>query len=104
MRLEGDTNQIIKKKIESALSQKLNIIFCIGETFKEKIAGKTFSVLKKQMKDSIDKNFLLNIPPNASVLENPLPNISPKLVKEFPFPVPIFRRSFACFQLSPNWS
>ena len=59
-RSEGDTNKIIKKKIESALSQKLNIIFCIGETFEEKIVGKTFSVLKKQMKDSIDKNFLLN--------------------------------------------
>jgi len=59
-RSEGDTNRIIKKKIESALSQKLNIIFCIGETFKEKIASNTLSVLKKQMRDSIDKNFFLN--------------------------------------------
>ena len=37
-----------EKKIESALNQKLDIIFCIGETFKEKISGKTFSVLKHQ--------------------------------------------------------
>ena len=35
-RLEGETNQIIKKKIKSALDQKLNVIFCIGETFAEK--------------------------------------------------------------------
>ena len=35
-RSEGDTNRIIKKKIESALNRKLNIIFCIGESFKGK--------------------------------------------------------------------
>ena len=35
-RFEGETNQLIKKKIESAIRQKLNIIFCIGETIKEK--------------------------------------------------------------------
>ena len=59
-RAEGDTNQLIKKKIESALNQKLNIIFCIGETFKEKIKGKTFSVLKNQIKGSINKKYNIN--------------------------------------------
>ncbi len=59
-RSEGDTNKIIKKKIESALNQKLNIIFCIGETFKEKIKGKTFSVLKNQIKGSINKKYNIN--------------------------------------------
>ena len=59
-RSEGDTNNIIKKKIESALDQKLNIIFCIGETFKEKIKGKTFSVLKNQMRSSIVKKHNIN--------------------------------------------
>ena len=59
-RAEGDTNRIIKKKIESALKQKLNIIFCIGETFKEKIKGRTFSVLRNQMRDSIDKKYNIN--------------------------------------------
>ena len=39
-RSEGETNQLIKKKIQSALSEKLNIIFCIGETLKEKNSGK----------------------------------------------------------------
>ena len=56
-RLEGETNQLIKKKIESALNEKLNIIFCIGETLKEKKRGKTFSILKKQIRNSLEKKF-----------------------------------------------
>ncbi len=59
-RSEGDTGQLIKKKIELALKQKLNIIFCIGETFKEKKEDKTFLVLRKQIRDSIDKKYNLN--------------------------------------------
>ena len=51
----GDTNHIIRKKIESALKQKINIIFCIGETIREKNKGKTFSVLRNQIKGSINK-------------------------------------------------
>jgi triosephosphate isomerase len=56
-RFEGDTNKLIKKKIESALKKKLTVVFCIGETRKEKKYKKTFSVLKKQIADSIDKKF-----------------------------------------------
>ena len=59
-RSEGDTNRIIKRKIESALNQKLNIIFCIGETLKEKIKGKTFSALRNQIRGSIDKKYNIN--------------------------------------------
>ena len=59
-RLGGETNKIINKKIESALNQKLNIIFCIGETFIEKKLGKTFLVIRKQIRDSIRKKYNLN--------------------------------------------
>ena len=59
-RLEGETNKLIKKKILSALNQKLNIIFCVGETYKEKKSGKTFSILRKQLKNSLEKKFNLN--------------------------------------------
>jgi triosephosphate isomerase len=59
-RSEGDTNQIIKKKIISALDQNLNIIFCIGETYKEKIKGKTFFILRKQIRDSLERKFNIN--------------------------------------------
>ena len=59
-RHEGDTNQLIKKKIKSALNQQLYVIFCIGETYSEKIRKKTFLVLKNQLKSSMDKKINLN--------------------------------------------
>ena len=59
-RIEGESTQLIKKKIKSALSQNLSVIFCIGETAKEKRSGKTFSVLSSQIEKSIEKNFNLN--------------------------------------------
>ena len=59
-RREGDTKKIIKKKIKSALNEKLNIIFCIGETLKEKKMSKTFSVLKNQIQGSLEKKFNFN--------------------------------------------
>ena len=59
-RSEGETNQLIKKKIISALNQKLNIIYCIGETLKEKNKGKTFSILRNQIKSSLEKKFNMN--------------------------------------------
>ena len=59
-RLEGESNKVIKKKITSSLNQKLNVIFCIGETFIEKKNNKTFSVLKKQIYSSLEKKFNIN--------------------------------------------
>ena len=56
-RLEGETDTIIKKKIIYALKQKLNIIYCIGETLKEKKSKKTFKVLKKQIRKVLEKKF-----------------------------------------------
>ena len=38
----------------------MNIIFCIGETHKEKIKKKTFAVLRKQIRNSLKKNFNIN--------------------------------------------
>ena len=62
-RAEGDTNESIRKKIDSALNSGLKIIFCIGETKKEKIKKKTFHVLEKQIRESlknkINKNKIL---------------------------------------------
>ena len=59
-RAEGESNKLIRKKIISSLKQKLNIIFCIGETFYEKKRKKTFSVLENQIKNSLEKKFNLN--------------------------------------------
>ena len=54
-RISGDNNLIINKKIVSALNQKLNVIFCIGETLKEKKNNKTKSILKKQVINGLKK-------------------------------------------------
>ena len=59
-RSEGETNQLIKKKIISALNQKLNVIFCIGEKFSEKKRNQTFSVLRSQIKNSLEKKSNIN--------------------------------------------
>ena len=48
-RVSGDTNHMINLKIKSALKKKLKIIFCIGETLKEKRKNKTNSVLNSQI-------------------------------------------------------
>ena len=48
-RVLGDTNQLINLKIKSALKKKLKIIFCIGETLREKRKKKTNLILKSQI-------------------------------------------------------
>ena len=97
-RSEGDTSQLIKNKIESALKQKLNIIFCIGETFKEKKGGKTFSVLRKQIRGSIDKKYNLNMiiiayEPIWSIGTGKIPEIQ-ELKKIFIFIKNEFKKNF----------
>ena len=80
-RSEGETNQIIKEKIISALSQKLKVIFCIGETLHEKMRNNTFSVLKKQIKNSLKKNFdisniIIAYEPVWSIGTNKVPKVT----------------------------
>ena len=48
-RNDGDTDVIINQKIKSALKQKLNVLFCIGETFSQKKKKLTNKTLKKQI-------------------------------------------------------
>ena len=79
-RAEGETPQLIKKKIVSALNHKLNINFCIGEKYEDKKKGKTFSVIKNQIKGSIEKKFnknkiILAYEPVWSIGTNKIPNI-----------------------------
>ena len=42
-------------KINSAIKSNLNVIFCIGETLKEKKNKKTFKVLKNQIRKGLNK-------------------------------------------------
>ncbi len=97
-RADGETNYLIKKKIISALKQKLNIIYCIGETLKEKNKGKTFSILREQMKSSLEKKFNINkiifaYEPVWSIGTNKIPKMG-KLKKTIEFIKRDFKKIF----------
>ena len=51
----GETNKLINLKIKSALKSGLKVIFCIGETLKEKRKKITKQVLNKQLKFGLNK-------------------------------------------------
>jgi len=53
-RENGEDDKLINLKIKSALEAKLKIIFCIGETLREKKKKKTQSILSKQIKAGLD--------------------------------------------------
>jgi len=60
----GETDEIINKKIKSALKNEINVIMCIGETLTERETGKTYEVLGKQLENGlkeIDKNSISKI-------------------------------------------
>ncbi len=54
-RSEGDTNEMLKNKVENALKNNLKVIFCIGENKTEKKNNKTSQVLKKQITNVLEK-------------------------------------------------
>jgi triosephosphate isomerase len=56
-RLAGETNQIIKEKVFLALKNNFTVIYCIGENKEEKNKKKTFSILKKQLKNVLKSNY-----------------------------------------------
>jgi triosephosphate isomerase len=48
-RINGDDNSLINKKIKVSLNNNLKILFCIGETLKEKKTKKTKIILTNQI-------------------------------------------------------
>ena len=58
----GEDDKLINLKIKSALKAGLKIIFCIGETLREKRNKKTNQVLAKQIKNGLNSiNYKSNI-------------------------------------------
>jgi triosephosphate isomerase (TIM) len=49
----GETDETVNKKIHAALNAGLIPVFCIGESEEEREAGRTFSVLDKQVKSGL---------------------------------------------------
>ena len=56
-RSDGDTDAMLKSKVENSLKNKLKVIFCIGENLAEKNKNRTFKVLKKQIDNVLEKKF-----------------------------------------------
>ena len=56
-RSEGDTDIMLKSKVENSLKNKLKVVFCIGENKTEKKKNRTFNVLKKQIENVLEKKF-----------------------------------------------
>ena len=57
---EGDTDSMLKDKLEFALKNNLKVVFCIGENKSEKKNNRTLAVLKKQLTNVLEKKFNKN--------------------------------------------
>ena len=52
----NETNDIVRQKVEAALSAGLTPIVCVGETMDEKQAGKTMEIVESGVRESIPNN------------------------------------------------
>ncbi|MFA7419509.1 MAG: triose-phosphate isomerase [Melioribacteraceae bacterium] len=50
----GESDQIINKKIKTAIKHNLKPIFCIGETLEEREKGVTFDIIEKQIRFGLE--------------------------------------------------
>lgn len=50
----GESNQLVREKVDAALSSGLQVILCVGETLEEREAGETETVLDEQLAGSLD--------------------------------------------------
>ena len=57
---EGDTDKLLKDKVKFSLKNNLKIVFCIGESKKQKKNNQTQTVLKKQLFKVLEKKFNSN--------------------------------------------
>jgi triosephosphate isomerase len=56
-RSEGDTDPMLKNKVENSLNNKLKVVFCIGENKEHKQNNKTFEVLENQISNVLEEKF-----------------------------------------------
>ena len=73
----GETDNLINLKIKSAIKSGLKIIFCIGETLREKKNKKTNQVLAKQIKNGLS---LINNKSNIIIAYEPVWSIGSGLI------------------------
>ena len=73
----GEDDKLINLKIKSAIKSGLKIIFCIGETLREKRSKKTNQVLAKQIKNRLTS---INNKSNIIVAYEPVWSIGSGLI------------------------
>ena len=56
-RSEGDTDTMLKAKVQIALKYNLKVVFCIGENKRDKKNNKTINVLRNQLTRVLSKKF-----------------------------------------------
>jgi triosephosphate isomerase len=49
----GESDETVNRRIKAALAQGLDVIFCIGETLREREEAKTFSVIERQIEGGL---------------------------------------------------
>ena len=59
-RAEGDTDLMLKAKVQLALKNNLKVVFCIGENKSQKKNKKTFNGLKNQLSKVLEKKYNKN--------------------------------------------
>ena len=78
-RAEGDTSEMLKKKVQFALNNNLKVVFCVGEDGLDKKNKKTFRVLKNQIFKVLEKklnrnNIIVAYEPIWSIGTGKIPN------------------------------
>ena len=75
----GENDRLINLKIDSAIKNGLKVIFCVGETLKEKKKNKTKKILAKQISHGLNKiskkkNILIAYEPVWAIGSGKIPN------------------------------
>ena len=66
--IQGENDQVINEKVLSALESGLKVIFCVGESAKERANKKTKEVILKQLKGALKNVSVKKSPKGAEVL------------------------------------
>lgn len=49
----GETDEILKQKVDAALANEMRVVFCFGEELEDRKSGKFFDVVESQLKNAL---------------------------------------------------